>query len=466
MKKVKLKMKRGVASFYIVAFSTLIMVIVAASFATVIISEVTRTSNDDLSQSAYDSALAGVEDAKLAYANYRRCLAEGYSIPAGYKPDLANDAVTCNDIIYWMQNPDCDMVGHMIGRIGKAENKEVVVSDTVYIDAETAVESNLNQAYTCVKINTQLSDYRANLTATEQLRVIKAEFEPPASAANVKRVRLRWYTTKVDVNYCFSNMVGAAGDGCAYSATATNWRTAFQPVPVAQPATPPTLEVQLIQTASTFSLADFDEVDGDKTDRATIYLVPTDSATAAGTRDGQNYQGVWENGANTVSAAQIAKTNNQTIRNVPYAVYCPVREGSGDDTTDEFACTVDLVLPEPVGAGGRNNDTFMLVVSLPYGQPDTDFALEFWCSDGAMCHDAVVAGSSDAAQAYVSSSQVSIDSTGRANDLYRRVEVRLESANTSFAYPEYAVQLMGNTTGTDTVVSKDLTVTHEYNFYR
>ena len=62
----KIKNKKGAASFYIVAFSTLIMVIIAASFAAIIISEVTRTSNDDLAQSAYDSALAGVEDAKLA----------------------------------------------------------------------------------------------------------------------------------------------------------------------------------------------------------------------------------------------------------------------------------------------------------------------------------------------------------------------------------------------------------------
>ena len=67
------KFKNGAASFYIVAISTLILVIIAASFAAVIISEVARSSNDDLAQSAYDSALAGVEDAKLAYYNYQNC---------------------------------------------------------------------------------------------------------------------------------------------------------------------------------------------------------------------------------------------------------------------------------------------------------------------------------------------------------------------------------------------------------
>ena len=63
------KFRTGAASFYIVAFSTLILVIIAASFATAIVSEVMRSSNDDLSQSAYDAALAGVEDAKLAFNN-------------------------------------------------------------------------------------------------------------------------------------------------------------------------------------------------------------------------------------------------------------------------------------------------------------------------------------------------------------------------------------------------------------
>ena len=48
----KAKFKSGAASFYVVAFSTLILTIIAASFATAIVAEITRTANDDLSQSA------------------------------------------------------------------------------------------------------------------------------------------------------------------------------------------------------------------------------------------------------------------------------------------------------------------------------------------------------------------------------------------------------------------------------
>ncbi len=77
VKKNKMSFKKGAASFYMVAFSTLILVIIVASFAAIIISAVIRASNDDLSQSAYDSALAGIEDAKLAYYNYRACIEQG-----------------------------------------------------------------------------------------------------------------------------------------------------------------------------------------------------------------------------------------------------------------------------------------------------------------------------------------------------------------------------------------------------
>ena len=74
-----MRVKKGAASFYIVAFSTLILVIIAVSFTTVILSELARSVNDDLSQSAYDAALAGIEDAKVAFANYQECKSGGNS---------------------------------------------------------------------------------------------------------------------------------------------------------------------------------------------------------------------------------------------------------------------------------------------------------------------------------------------------------------------------------------------------
>ena len=95
---IKKKFRKGATSFYIVAFSTLILLIVATSFAAIIISEIERTSNDDLSQSAYDSALAGVEDAKLAFYNYQKCADSAEQLPTN------EGAISCGEIVWYMKH--------------------------------------------------------------------------------------------------------------------------------------------------------------------------------------------------------------------------------------------------------------------------------------------------------------------------------------------------------------------------
>ena len=64
MKRSCLKSERqGVASLYVVVFATILFGVITLSFTRIILSEVEQSSDDDLSQSAYDAALAGVEDA-------------------------------------------------------------------------------------------------------------------------------------------------------------------------------------------------------------------------------------------------------------------------------------------------------------------------------------------------------------------------------------------------------------------
>ena len=447
MKK-KIKMVRGAASFYVVAFSTLILVIIATSFATVILSEVARSMNDDLSQSAYDSALAGIEDAKLAYANYRRCLDAGKTAAEAISED---GRVTCEEIIYWMRHPDCDMVGHILGRLPDNEpGGEVMVSDTIST-SNGDVQNNLNQAYTCVKIMTELEDYRATVSSSSRVRVLKVELKD-AVASNIKMAELSWYAMSGDETLQYQNLNSGLG------------RVAFMPVSSAPVATPPTVELRMVQTANQFTFNDLVSASiGGKTDRATMYFVPTDDCALAARKDDKTYVGLqvdtctWSGQVpkNEISAAQIAKTNDEHIANLPFGVWCP-RDGTG-----EFVCSVKMTLPEPIGGHGdgsvenpdaRNNDTFMMMVTLPYGQPDTDFSLRFY-KDTEGEQPAIIDGA-----------QIQIDSTGRANDLFRRVEVRLESSDVSFPYQYYAMELLGapNTTA----LEKTLTTTWEHNDYK
>ena len=432
----QVKTLKGAASFYIVAFSTLILVIIATSFATVILSQVARSMNDDLSQSAYDSALAGIEDAKLAYANYRRCVSAGKTAASVITQD---GVVTCEEIMHWMERPNCDMVGHILGRLpDNQESGEVEISDTIATN-NGDVENNLNQAYTCVEIKTLLNDYRATLTSSNQVRVVKAEFENGV-ANDVKTVRLSWYTNNGSETFHYNNF--------------TDGRVAFMPATAASVATPPTIELQMVQTAERFT---FDEVVsksvGNTTDRATMYFVPINDCTAASKGDENTYRGLQGNcfngteTRNVLNSDAVVKTNDQKIKNKPFGVWCP------DNGVGEFMCSVDIELPSPIAeneTSARNNDTFMLMVTLPYGQPDTDFSLEYLDANGSSLK--------------IRGVQVEIDSTGRANDLYRRVEARLESSDVSFPYPYYAMELLG---GSDTtVLEKNMTVTSEWNDYR
>lgn len=426
---------RGAASYYIVAFSTLILVVIATSFATVIISEISRTSNDDLSQSAYDSALAGVEDAKVAFSNYRRCAETGAT---AVQPVGNGTTVTCSDIMWWMEHPDCYMVGHILGKIGKNEEAEVTVGGTIVTSGST--ETTTNQAYTCTIINTDLIDYRATLTADNKRQTMRGSVgNGPTN--EVKKVRVSWYSVRNDISLKYTNFNGT--------------RVAYPTLTGASIATPPTVEFQLVQTGQSFKLSDFDIVESGRTNRGTLFLVPT-SDSAKARSSAENYIGIYNGTNNVVSATNVVKTNDHAVSNKSFLTYCDA------NSTAEFYCSVEIELPGVIGGGARNNSTFMLSIALPYQQPDTDFSIELICDSGACGTAADAFGVTSDAVTKISNTQVSIDSTGRANDLYRRVETRLETADTTFGSgsPYYALQILGSGT-----TEKKMKVMSEYNFY-
>jgi len=439
MKKLnKIRTRKGAASFYIVAFSTLILVVMAISFAMVIISEISRTSNDDLSQSAYDSAMAGVEDAKVAYANYRRCVELGFSAT---QPTGNGNTPTCGEIMWWMEkeHANCYMTGHILGRLNKNEDDEVKLGGQIV--SRGSKETTTNQAYTCVKINADLYDYRATLSDERKVQTFRLA-SGTGLTNDVSRVRISWYSVRSDIPTKYSNF--------SYN------KVVFPELAANTIAIPPTIEVKILQTAVNWRMSDFDIVENGNTDRATLYFVPTSSSSSATTTKPENYIGIYNGSINLVSSSQVAKTNDHFVRNVPFLTYCDPR------TTNEFYCTAEIELPGVIG-GQRSNETFMMSVTLPYQQPNTDFSVELICDSGSSCGSVYPAGDgrSDSV-ARITNSQISIDSTGRANDLYRRVEVRMETGDMNYGapYPHYALQILGNE-GTE----KDMKVSSEHNFY-
>ncbi len=433
MRKIFNKTKKGAASFYMVAFSTLILIVIVTSFAAVIISEVTRTANDDLSQSAYDSALAGVEDAKLAIYNYRNCLNNGAVATA---PN-SDGVLSCDEIVWYMENPDCDMVGHILGRIGSDEEGETIVEES------STAANNMAQAYTCVEVSMP-TDYRSTLSSSNQTRVIKTKFEN-VEAKDVKQVKISWYSDQQKYNYTnFSTSGGVK----------------FPSESEAAVAVPPTISISMLQTAPTFVQDDFTVTKGDRTDRGTLFLVPAGERV---TNNGDNYLTAYksDSGANRIDKNGFLKSNDKVSKNLPYAVYCPENSGT------EFACSVTIDLPDPIG-GDRNDDTFIFSVTLPYGSPSTDFAMEFMCGDGAVCSTETIETEDGGTEevptnvAALDGVQIKIDSTGRANDMYRRVETRLEPESDYPLSLTGPLVLLGDTN--ETLLDKNYTVTCEYDF--
>ncbi|MBR3229046.1 hypothetical protein IKF67_02335 [Candidatus Saccharibacteria bacterium] len=436
-----LKFKQGAASFYIVAFSTLILLIIAASFATVIISEITRTSNADLSQSAYDSAMAGIEDAKLAIYNYEACIAKGATAE-----EPKDDQLSCENIVWYMENGDCDMVAHILGRIGFGESEEVIIEES------SSGSNNMQQAYTCNKINLTLADYRSTLSSSKPIEVFKAKFNDGTSANEVKYIRINWYGNEKSTDYAFTNFSGN--------------EVVFPLTKDLRPATPPTISIAMIQTAATFSLDSFNTTIGEETNRGMLYLVPTDDETAASNPVEDNHKAGYNGTENHIEIEGFLSSNDKlggANKNLPYAVYCP--ENSGNN----FACSALIDLPAPIG-GTRSDDTFVFIVALPYGKPDTDFSIDFFC-DGPcgeveqptqdQSGDDTSKDTIEENRAILKGVQIGVDSTGRANNLYRRVQARLESGAN-----DYPLSIMGplELLGKGDVLKKDYSVTTEHNF--
>ena len=221
---------------------------------------------------------------------------------------------------------------------------------------------------------------------------------------------------------------------------------------------PPVISLGLVQTASTFTLDSFDMTQGDSTNRGTIYLVPADNPETSEVVDGK-YKVAWNGEANYVASNRyegFLKSNDKTAENLPYVVRCA--DGG------EYACTATIALPEPVG-GDRNNDTFMFVLSMPYADASTDVRLQF-CSDAGGCYE-VGKEEVDGKEKSVTTEvpldkvQIVIDSTGRANDLYRRVETRLEPADKAYPFPLYAIEVLGDS---GSLIDKNISPTCEWNF--
>ena len=233
------------------------------------------------------------------------------------------------------------------------------------------------------------------------------------------------------------------------------------------PSVAPYLKVELFQTAKQFGLNQFYVSDGLNTNRGTLTFRPS---SAKPNYDSAANSTHIPNNDTTGFAASARKNYNfpMDVNCVEFNADGTVKSGNSDYT---YACTADIVIPSPVkdsnvydysdnryyrlaDTSSRNPTSMFLRISLPYRTPETTVrtVLKHCASDTV----SIGATGDDGCETInFFGVQPMVDSTGRANDLFRRVEARLEMVNTYFPYPDSALSVTG-----DDGLHKEFWVTH------
>lgn len=418
-------MKKGAASIYVVIVSCLLFGIIAVGFIQLILRERKKSIDNTLSQSAYNSALAGIEDAKLAISEYYGCINEGYTVGTNSSEynKLNSDVQyqSCANVIGLIETssnvidgvPNCDSVTKILKRNGEKDGAalggEVRIKETVEGKSDTV------QAYTCVQVSTILGDYRSTIDSSTPVRIVPFYEVTSNNESNVKKIRISWYSQSNYDSYGLNFANEKAGGSVTFPALGED-ENAIN--------TPPVISFSLFQSAHQFMISDLDESNGEKTDRGTVWLVPKSSVST---------------GTTTVSKSILSESNNHkpgATVNSPVQVSCIDPRLAGTTFDSEFLCSAEIELPEVIdshdGQSGRydKSGSFFAAISLPYESPDTDFSVEMLDSSGKVVNFDNV--------------QISVDSTGRANDVFSRVEARLEFRDIYFPLPNFAIEAAGN----------------------
>ena len=373
----------GEVSLFVVIFATLLITVLTISFVRIMIQSQQQASAADLSQSAYDSAQVGVEDAKRAIIRYQTMCANGES-------DCLNSSK--------ISSPDCNIAVSQLSDV-EDEGGEIQV--------KTGSADTLAQAYTCVIINPQTENYLGVLGADA------SKFIPLVGASDFDTIKIDWFNSK-DLP-CNSDINGCTGAAFEVDVPVisidkpllqkNSWNDA------AAPNRPSIMRAQLIEHINTdFSLTDFEGASEsvDKGSNNTLFLYPS------------NIDGI--------PKFIFDESKKNKLNSSPTFVECSNSLAGGG-----YACSAIIPLPKPVTSKDRS-----VYLNLKSFYRQSNYKITLINNLSGNCGSASAAGC-----VKFDGVQISIDSTGRANDIFRRVQSRVEPTN-NFPYPENAIDLKYN----------------------
>lgn len=345
------KYQPGAVSLFVVIFSALLITVVTVGFVSLMVRNQKQASDSDLSQSAYDSALAGVEDAKRAILRLENVCNGGSAL-----------APECTLLKATLSGTCLSSVSNLSG-----------VGDTTSV-SEVKVKTNdndetLNQAYTCVKISMNNPDYLGFLNKDSSNLI------PLVGTDTFDRVKINWYLPSDLDSGVEADMPDPTAPDQDYTLKdIDDWKN-----------TPSIMRAQLIRHEPTFKLINFDDAFANTSSR-TLFLYPvklTGIADKSFTNDSRDRK--------STDAILHTASCNENFNN----------EG--------YACTATLLLPATVSAGDKG--TYLNLAAL-YSKSNYKVAL--YNGPSVVSFDNV---------------QPEIDSTGRANDVFRRVKSRVEKSS-------------------------------------
>jgi hypothetical protein len=364
--------QRGAVSIFIVVFSSLLVTVIVVSFVSLMIRAQQQAMNADLSQSAYDSALAGVEDAKSVLLKYRKCLSD-------------SDAyINCTSIKNLFSNePKCNMIKQAMTEFDNpSDNTEMLIQSSDASNGTDTTSSALDQAYTCVLVRytADQKELDIDVGATELIPIETADEFYSA-------IEISWFVKEDGDNRELNIPIATS-----LPQSTAAWNTAANRV------TPSVLRAQWIQHGEEFDASGFDSDSGAEANTKTLFLYPSTGSVV----DSFNFD-TRGNSPGTKSSQQV-KCNKSNYDNSGYA------------------CSARLTIPDAIGSSDSHARAGYLQLGALYNA--TKVKISLLDTNGPV---EIVAPT--------------IDSTGRANDLFRRVKVGVSFTGD---YPRANFDVMGN----------------------
>lgn len=376
--------KKGGVSIFIVIVVGVLVSIMSASFLRLMFRDQEQASKLDLSQSAYDSAQAGVEDAK----RFLRIFRSACSNPSSGLVVFERATYNCNAMRDAIQSDSC----YVLATAGIGTDKsETIIQTNSSSGGASSHDADLNQAYTCVKLKMNTADFLGR-TNDGTPSVINLR-----GATAFNSVRIRWHSRENMTNGNNISLDSLSNPSSSPNIDTKNWRSQNRPA---------ILKAQFYGyvPGSGGSSSNMDTPypdDGNGASEMLFYPVNRTSAKRS----------------NSSTMPKVRRNEFSLEATTDYTF--TICSDTMDVNSNTYACetTVDI------GRVVRPGD--VLYLRLTPLMNDSNFSVELLNNGRVVDFNGV---------------QPKVDSTGRANTQLRRVESRIGFNDTNFPVPLFSAQ--------------------------